>query len=69
MDLASLSALISGQALPDNKDDLKDLILAIFKAMSDQQACFLETIEYLKSEIVILKRFRYGQRSERKKKV
>lgn len=69
MDLKDLSFITSRQHLPHDSDELKELILFILKAMSEQQAALLETIDYLKSEIVLLKRFRYGQRSERKKKV
>lgn len=48
--------------LPDDVTELKGLFLST-------TTCFLETIDYLKSEIAMLKRFQYGQSSERKKKV
>jgi hypothetical protein len=43
--------------LPDDVEVLKDIIQG-----------FCQTIEYLKSELSILRRFQYGQRSERLKK-
>ena len=44
--------------LPNDSEQLKDLIVMA-----------QETMGYLQAELVLLKRFRYGSSSERKKKV
>tara|TARA_B100001765_G_C19326161_1_gene259652 strand:- start:110 stop:283 length:174 start_codon:yes stop_codon:yes gene_type:complete len=44
--------------LPNDSEQLKDLIVMA-----------QETMSYLQAELVLLKRFRYGSSSERKKKV
>jgi hypothetical protein len=50
--------------LPLKRDELPDDIAAL----KDGIMSFAENIEYLKSELTILRRFQYGQSSERKKK-
>lgn len=47
--------------LPDDSEKLKDLIVTL-------NAHYEEALSYLQSEIILLKRFRYGSRSESKKK-
>jgi len=68
--------------LPNDPEHLKDLLISIVEALSEQvrvlseqtqELCqsnqvYCETIEYLKSELSVLRRFQYGQRSERLKK-
>lgn len=60
----SIKLPLQRDELPDG-EELKDLVLSI----SQQATCLLENIDYLKSELMILRRFQYGQSSERKKKV
>lgn len=50
--------------LPLQRDELPDDIAALKDGIMN----FAETIDYLKSELTVLRRFQYGQRSERKKK-
>ena len=47
--------------LPNESEALKDLILQMAQS-------YQETFTYLQSDNLLLKRFRYGQSSERKKK-
>ena len=51
--------------LPLKRDELPDDVATL----KDGIMSFAETIDYLKSELTILRRFQYGQSSERKKKV
>ena len=53
--------LLERHQLPNESEALKDLILQMAQS-------YQETLTYLQSEILLLKRFRYGQSSERKKK-
>ena len=48
--------------LPNDSEQLKDLIITV----SSQ---YQESLDYLQSELALIKRFRYGSSSERKKKV
>jgi hypothetical protein len=54
--------------LPDDVEALKDLFIATTQDLSKKIEVFCETIDYLKSELCVLRRFQYGQRSERLKK-
>ena len=61
--------------LPDDVEALKQMIVTIanlcletFEDFSKQIQVSGENNEYLKSEIAVLKRFQFGQRSERLKK-
>ena len=61
--------------LPDDAEALKDIIVTIanlcletFENYSKQIQVSAENHEYLQSEIAVLKRFQFGQRSERLKK-
>lgn len=54
---------------PEMSDELKAFILER-EAQHNQHHHFCsERIEAMKAELLLLKRFRYGSRSERKKKV
>lgn len=60
---------------PDDVEALKDMIVTIanlyletFEDYSKQIQVSAENNEYLQSEIAVLKRFQFGQRSERLKK-
>jgi len=53
--------LLDRDHLPDNVDILKDMFIEKVHTLS-------ETIEYLQSQLSIMRRFQYGQRSERLKK-
>jgi len=57
----SIKLPLQRDELPDGTEELKDLVLST-------TTCLLENIDYLKSELTILRRFQYGQSSERKKK-
>jgi hypothetical protein len=61
--------------LPDDMEALKDMIVTIanlcletFEDYSKQIQVSAENNEYLQSQIAVLKRFQFGQRSERLKK-
>jgi hypothetical protein len=71
----NLDKILDRSRLPDDVEVLKDLFMAttqdLSKKIEDFSQKFLilgETIEYLKSELCVLRRFQYGQRSERLKK-
>jgi hypothetical protein len=70
-----LKKFLDKSQFPDDAEVLKDLIVIIAKMSleilsdsSKQLQIASENIEYLKSELAILKRFQFGQRSERLKK-
>ena len=50
--------------LPDNVEALKDLVQDFAQKINN----FYETVEYLQAQLSIMRRFQYGQRSERLKK-
>lgn len=57
--------------LPDDVDLLKDLLISALeelKELTGKVEVLSETIEYLNSQLSVLRRFQYGQRSERFKK-
>lgn len=57
--------------LPNDAEALKDMVQDFSQKIQYFSEKFLvlsETIEYLKAELSILRRFQYGQRSERLKK-
>lgn len=71
----NLDKILDRSHLPDDVEALKDLFMATTQDLSKKIEDFskkslilVETIEYLKSELCILRRFQYGQRSERLKK-
>ena len=63
-----LDKILDRSHLPDDVEVLKDLFMATTQDLSRKIDLFCETIEYLKSELSVLRRFQYGQRSERLKK-
>ena len=67
----SFNKFLDRSHIPDDVETLKDLIQNCCKTIQDYSEKFLileETIEYLQSQLSVLKRFQYGQRSERLKK-
>ena len=71
----NVDKILDRSRLPDDVEALKDLFMATTQDLSKKIEDFskkslilVETIEYLKSELCILRRFQYGQRSERLKK-
>ena len=78
----SFEVFMDRSKLPNDPEHLKDLLVSIIEALSEQvrvlsqqmqELCqsnqiYCETIEYLKAELCVLRRFQYGQRSERLKK-
>jgi hypothetical protein len=64
----NLDKILDRSRLPDDVEMLKDLFMATTQDLSKKIEVFCETIEYLKSELCVLRRFQYGQRSERLKK-
>jgi len=70
-----LKNFLDHSQLPDDVEALKDMIVTIanlclgtYMEYSKQIQVSAENNEYLKSEIAVLKRFQFGQRSERLKK-
>ena len=53
--------LLDKSKLPKDVDGLQDMVVITAKT-------FLEHLDYLESELAILRRFQFGQRSERLKK-
>ena len=64
----NLDKILDRSRLPDDVEALKDLFMATTQDLSKKLLILGETIEHLKSELCILRRFQYGQRSERLKK-
>lgn len=60
--------LLDRDHLPDNVEVLKDLFIEVTQELRDKIQGFTESIEYLQSQLSIMRRFQYGQRSERLKK-
>jgi hypothetical protein len=54
--------------LPDDVEILKDLLVSTTQEFLDKINVLSETIDHLSGQISILRRFQYGQRSERLKK-
>lgn len=57
--------------LPDDVDLLKDLLISALQELEELKKkieVLCETIEYQNGQLSVLKRFQYGQRSERLKK-
>ncbi len=70
-----LKNFLDHSQLPDDVEALKHMIVTIanlcletFEDCSKRIQVSAENNEYLKSEIAVLKRFQFGQRSERLKK-
>ena len=78
----NLKKFLDKSQLPDDVEVLKDMIVTIsqmylkthadwlkqMQVASEKAQVTSENIEYLKSELAVLKRFQFGQRSERLKK-
>ena len=64
----NLDKILDRSRLPDDVEALKDLFMVTTQDLSKKLLILGETIEHLKSELRILRRFQYGQRSERLKK-
>ncbi len=71
----NLKKFLDKSQFPDDVEVLKDMIVTIarmgletFSDFSKQIQVSSENIEYLKSELAILRRFQFGQRSEQLKK-
>lgn len=71
----NLKKFLDKSQFPDDTEVLKDMIITVaqmgletFSDFSKQIQVSSENIEYLKSELAVLKRFQFGQRSERLKK-
>lgn len=60
----SFNKFLDRSHIPDDVETLKDLVHNCCKKF----VVLEETIEYLQSQLSVLKRFQYGQRSERLKK-
>ena len=67
--------LLDKSQFPDDTEVLKEMIVTVaqmgletISGFSKQIQVSSENIEYLKSELAILKRFQFGERSERLKK-
>jgi hypothetical protein len=60
----SFNKFLDRSHIPDDVEVLKDLVQSCCKKFMVLE----ETIEYLQSQLSVLKRFQYGQRSERLKK-
>lgn len=54
--------------LPDDVEILKDLLVSTTQEFLDKINVLSETIDHLNGQLSILRRFQYGQRSERLKK-
>lgn len=70
-----LKKFLDKSQLPDDTEVLKEMVVTIAQMSLEAFSCFSkqiqvssENIEYLKSEVAVLKRFQFGQRSERLKK-
>lgn len=57
----SLDKFLNRSQLPNDVEALKDIVVSMASSFSEQ-------LEYLNGQLCILKRFQYGQRSERLKK-
>lgn len=64
----SLKKFLDKSQFPDDTEVLKEMIVTTAKMGLEQIRITSENNEYLKSELAILKRFQFGQRSERLKK-
>jgi uncharacterized protein YeeX (DUF496 family) len=67
----SFDKFLDRSHIPDDVEMLKDIVQDLSKKIEDfskKSLILVETIEYLKSELCTLRRFQYGQRSERLKK-
>lgn len=67
----SFEKFLDRSRIPDDVEALKDLVQVCCQAIQDYTNKFLvleETIEHLQSQLSVLRRFQYGQRSERLKK-
>jgi hypothetical protein len=71
----TLKKFLDKSQFPDDVEVLKDLIVTLaqmsletLEEFSKQMQIASENTEYLKSELAILRRFQFGQRSERLKK-
>lgn len=53
--------LLNKSQLPKDVEGLQDMVVRMAKS-------FLEHLDYLESELAVLRRFQFGQRSERLKK-
>lgn len=53
--------LLNKSHLPKDVEGLQDMVVTTAKS-------FLEHLDYLESELAVLRRFQFGQRSERLKK-
>jgi len=60
----SFEKFLDRSHIPDDVETLKDLVQICCKKFLVLE----ETIEYLQSQLSVLRRFQYGQRSERLKK-
>jgi|JI6StandDraft_1071083.scaffolds.fasta_scaffold113812_2 nucleoside recognition membrane protein YjiH len=71
----TLKKFLDKSQFPEDPEVLKEMIVTIARMSLESFSCFSkqlqvssENIEYLKSEVAVLKRFQFGQRSERLKK-
>ncbi len=60
--------IIDRSQLPDDVEILKDLLVSTTQEFLDKINVLSETIDHLNGQLSILRRFQYGQRSERLKK-
>lgn len=72
---ANFDKFLDRSHLPDDIEELKDLFVSTTQAfsqeiqdLSQKVVVFCEKIEELQSALSVLRRFQYGQRSERLKK-
>lgn len=67
----SFEKFLDRSHIPDDVEVLKDLVQSCCTIIQDYAERFLileETIDHLQSQLSVLRRFQYGQRSERLKK-
>jgi hypothetical protein len=60
--------ILDRSQLPDDAEILKDLLVSTTQGLLDKINVLSETIDHLNGQLSILRRFQYGQRSERLKK-
>jgi hypothetical protein len=69
--LKELDKFLDRSQLPNDVDLLKDLLISALQELEPLKKkveVLCETIEYQNGELSVLRRFQYGQRSERLKK-
>lgn len=64
----SFDCLLERSELPDDIEELKNLFISATQGLTEKIEHLTETIDYLQSQLSIMRRFQYGQRSERLKR-